>query len=652
MSLPPLDICKLEATEFVSEVDINQVWQVVCKLYGETDNVRVTGQRNFDTRYLNYQQKSGQREYDFFDHNEKVKGDWRAHFLTRTAQILLHSSDPAFLPINVEHGDRCECSLPKIPEQPVPECDCWGEGIDPTHHAVLLRLMAVPPQSNIAKCFLDQSQRDAHFSDVEDAYTKRRLLVPFRYAEYFAEGFKTRALDLLDMLIRECRFQPRLLPIHCEFMYHSELFQLYLSGTDQAHHNAHALFVEFLSNVEQLEFYWMGGLKGDYGDGKSNNPSMCIPKVVLEAILVSQAPKLDTLSFRVYSSQSTFTPYYLPMLDGFLEDIAPFFSAIHAKNSRNEFLPISTPYSGLKRLHIFGNIVQQSHADIISSIILYQSAIEGLEIMCKSREISPSYLLDPIVSIFSQPQFQYLAFNRWLECDLKEIFQQFIDSNCTCEVRAISTGHEVVIPARSKNSAPPSRKHLCFYTGVGNLSYLGILFEWLREARLNVPLLSITLRMPLGRKMDEHFVHYLDSCHALTINFKRSKVLPDAYLEALSRNPNLTSLRLHNCSFNVEMFCEILRNIYTNCANLTELSLQNNKLNVLSPKMLNSFFEAILSYPHLEQLSLDLRYNNLKDEDVDVLVKVWRGTEHVQKCLESLTLDSEQQQEKVEELIV
>lgn len=483
-SLPPLDVCRLEDTEVARDVDLNEVWLTLCRLYGETDNLRVTGKRSFDRRYLDYH-KSGSQEFSLFDHNEKVKGDWRAYFLTRTAQILLHSFDPACLPIMVSHDERCDLaksgdgSAAVTPEEGGADCDCWGSGVDPDHRTFLQRLMAVPPECHVAKCFLEMEQRARHFKDVWDGDNERRLLVPFRYADYFPDddeegrGRRVFALDLLSMLVRECRFQPVLLPVHCEFMYHSELYQLYLSGgvgPGSHDHQARALFVEFLSRLEQVEFYWMGGLRG--GDGSfGTNPSLHVPGMVLEAALVSPAPKLDTIGLQVYAKDSF--PYYVPNLDDCLDEIAPFFSPLHAKNSQREYLPLSTPYSGLKRLHLWGNITQDRQVDALTSLILHQSGVEGLELMLGSKRVSPNQLLDPLVSIFSHSQFRYLTFRRWRDCDMRDLFLQFVESNHTCEIHAVAFGHEIVIPVRSGKSldGPPPRKHLCFSSRMIDDSY-------------------------------------------------------------------------------------------------------------------------------------------------------------------------------------
>lgn len=175
---------------------------------------------------------------------------------------------------------------------------------------------------------------------------------------------------------------------------------------------------------------------------------------------------------------------------------------------------------------------------------------------------------------------------------------------------------------------------------------------WLDEARLQVPLESVVIKQPLAkRSLQACLVRNLPTCRRLSINYKRSQPLPAEYLTALGQNSNLVALKLHNCSFPVEKFCETLSSLYANCPNLRELSLQNIKLNSLPAEKLKQFYETLLSSPHLEELCVDLSYNKLREGDVDLLVKTWRERQNLRR-LASLSLDSELLQNKVDELVL
>ncbi len=105
-----------------------------------------------------------------------------------------------------------------------------------------------------------------------------------------------------------------------------------------------SLFVEFLSELQHVDFC-SGGRLQETGKIKTI-PSYYIPKLFFEAVFENPSPKLDTVCIRMDKSTK---------LDGCVLDIAPYFSSDHhAEASKNRSLPIGTPYSGLKNIHIFG----------------------------------------------------------------------------------------------------------------------------------------------------------------------------------------------------------------------------------------------------------------------------------------------------------
>ena len=180
-------------------------------------------------------------------------------------------------------------------------------------------------------------------------------------------------------------------------------------------------------------------------------------------------------------------------------------------------MPTSTPYSGLKKIHIFGDIISEECGNAISSIILHQSGIEDLEIMCTSKKLTLNYILDPIMDIFSQPQLQSFACKGWKDYDFEVIFRQFLESNRDFEISASVGGHEVVIPARNPDSYPLCQKTLRFYFHFYNKSSKGIIFSWLQKAKVEGPLKLIkieqqSLAVPYVRLVSDSF---LSTCQAL-----------------------------------------------------------------------------------------------------------------------------------------
>lgn len=653
MALPPLDICKLEAAGVGCGVDMNEVWHVVCKLSDETDNIRITGNPLFDSRYLNYDDRKKEEPIDsnFYDRDTKVRGDWRTHFFTRTAQILLHSSNPKHLPNPLAHSERCDFVRPEVPEQDFVglKCDCWGNGIDLTHKVVLQRLMTVPPHSNIAKTFSKMEQRSAHFMDTVGAHNGSvLLLVPFRYAEYFTTDTCTSVIDLLRMLVKGCQFRPKLLPVHCEFFLYSELYQLFLSA-DEDKSPACSLFTEFLSDLEHVEFYWLGGLRGPNEQGEMTfraNPSMHIPGVFLEAVLSLPSPKLDTVCLREYA------PY--ASVDSCLDNIAPLFSS--GDDYKSNRLPISAPYKGLKRLHVIGQLLEETSGSIISSIILHQTLIEGLELRCRSKAVKPGDILDPICHILTQPSVQFLVLSTWQDYEFKELFFRFLDMNAHCDISFATHTEEVVIPARDVQSGQ-QRKVLRFLPFVNDISYTGVIFAWLKEANVNTSLRSITAKYPFPTSKNRQcFLSCLATCRSLTLQVKGCQRFPfaDCFGE-LSCNRSLQTLQIHGClpfTSLIDRFCTALSAIYANCASeLLELSLLNNRISSLPPDKLELFFKTLVSSTNLSRLSVNLKGNDLKDAHLDVLLKVW-GETKTRPEFKSLLLDSPEQEERVAEMVL
>ena len=657
-SLPPLDICKLEKTSIVAGIDMNEVWYVICKLYDETDNIRITGNQNFDKRYLDYRLDEDKvHNNDDLDSNSKVKGEWRSHFFTRTAQILLHSFNPSSLPTAVVHSNNCN-SLNETAE-----CDCWGLGLDPDHQIILQRLMAVPPQSSIAKFYSDLKWRSNHFKDTAVSNYYGHLLIPFRHAPYFGEDCNTSAIDLLDMLVRTCHFQPKLLPVRCEFFFYSELYRLYLHDRDQWDNLVSDLFVEFLSSVERLEFYWIGGLKDEsstdpMGDTTSNNPMTDMPKLFLDAALATSSPKLDTICINMFSSHSS---YYMPNIDSCLRNIAPLLSSSDPKD--DDSMPVISSYNQLKRLHIGGIINNEHSASILSSIILHQEALEGLELRCTSRKIALDQVIEAVTSISSQPQLQYLKFSQWRvpghqNESFKKIFDQFLDANTDYEIEVSMLNHDVVIPPTTNTTSTANLhgKVFQFFSYLGDplvSSQAGLVFAWLHERGPKPPLRSIKLASSIQGYNEKCLLSYLSTCESLTIDYKGGLQLPSKYLDQISLNCSLKVLRLNKCTsfFSlVDKFCAMLSAVYKNSVSLKELSFQGYKFSKLPGEKLELFFRTLLSFHNLQQLTIDLRGCQWSEADLDLMLKIWRETGG-EKKLASLLVDSSKHKDKLRAIV-
>ncbi len=651
MSLTPLDICKLERTDVVRDIDMNEVWRSVCVLYYEPNNLLVTGNSAFDSRYLNSTPIEEDPITDDGGSDIDVIKDWKRHFLTRTIQILLHSFDPSSLSFPVSHNSGCNSTNDSTDGPPL-ECDCWGNGLDPKHQNVLQRLMTIPPRSYFTECYYNLEQRSKFFLDTTVLDYYGRLLVPPRYGRYFTANIEVSSATLLELLVKTCQFRPKLLPIHCEFMFHSELFQLYLNSQEEWRANIHCLLTELLSEVECLEFRWMGGLQyTDSQSGKttySNNPSTLIPKLMLEAVLVNPAPKLRRVCINMISS---FMRYYMPKIDCCLSNIAPYLSAstTNQGDELDDSLPVSAPYGGLKELRVCGTFEDPKSDSVLSSIIQHQSVLEGIELKCVSQKLTLGLLLSTVTELSSQRDLRYLHINNWQvpghqnHIAFKEIFNNFLNAHRDCKIDVTMSGQEATLsPEESNSSTSSSTRSLKLISHIADNSFSGSIFLWLHERKITQPLLSLSLSTPILERNGEGLLEQLSTCQSLLFESNAGvNLFTTAYMRRISLNTNLRVFRLNNSNSFISDFDEMhkmLSTLFSNSNFLTEVSFQGDKLCKLSSLQLESLFKVIFSYTLLEHLSVNLKNNNLQDSVLQLLVQTWKAVGE-KKIIKSLKVD-------------
>ena len=658
MSSPPLDICKLEVTEVAAGIDMNEVWRVTCLLYDETDNIRITGNPKFDSRYLNYRSRdrSSTDEDDDVQEDDslqpqlrlhvpqsfysvstrqqadvadgKVKGDWKAHFFTRTVQILLHSFDPSKLPDNsLKHSNVC-----KSLNDSETECDCWGEGLDPDHRAVLLRLMTVPPQSNISKAYRNCSHRSNHFQEIFDDARYGRIFLPFRFAQYFGADFQTSSIELLSLVVETCHFRPKLLPVRCEYFFYTDIYRTYIQNPEKWVATMSSIFTDFLSNIECLEFFWVGGLRDkdvDLNIEGIPSPVTLMPKLFIESAFSSPTPKLDTIEISMFKFMTyyaglvkiNFFPDYMPKADSCLQLIAPFFCSLDGEGQSR------IAYNGLKRIHISGIFEEEISDSILSSLLGNQRKLEGVRLSCKAGRLDKTR--DTIASLSAQPHLEYLIINMWQVHnhsmdDFREVFDNFVDSSSDCALSLSSVDHNITL-------APPSShfercRVLRLYTSYNNTYRVGRLFEWLQSRKVNLIAISMVIKGAVERNVQQYVCPYLSTCKWVKFDSKVSTSTFSAnFLSRIASNENILELTLNNCKIPVADFCQALEGLYARNKELKRLSYCSNKLNKVSKQDLELFFKTVLSYSQLDQLVLDIRKNNLTSADMETMKNAWRS---------------------------
>ena len=655
-SFPPLDVCKLEATNVASGIDMNEVWHAICLLYDETDSIRITGNLRFDSRYFDRSSGDDKEDDDCEDEtaassggeqrlsfrgsrkadqvDEKVKGNWKAHFFTRMIQILLHSFDSAKYRKKpwFKHSDLCnslnsinsEFSISQFSETRQNDCDCWWAGLDPDHRMVLRRLMTIPPGSSISKMY--RSLSSTHFLSVPGDLRHGTMLVPFRYAQYF---YYVTTKDLLAVIMGTCRFRPKLLPVRCEFFYHTEIYQSYLSDSKEWRLTLMELLVDFLSEVECLEFYWMGGVKDEDLAGPADSvscPISGIPKLFLECTFVNPTPKLDTLQISMYK----FLRHYMPRADSCLRQVAPFFCSLDGVvnfedtcTSRTEVCP-QEPYGGLKNLHIVGIFWDESSDYILSLLLDSQPHLEGLKLAFKALKMDETRKAMAVVA--RNPLLQYLMVDAWqipnhVMTDWREVFDNFVTGHSHCALSLASVGH--IIDLVPPNSNAKHFKNLSLYTFNNSTYGAGRLLEWLQFTEAGLMPASVTISGPVERQSEPFAIPYLKT--SKRIEFKSKVVLkfPPSFLSAIASNTNLQVLILSNCKVPVTDLSQLLQELFSKNTELRKLSYCHNRLGRLTREEFELFFRTVFSYPRLEQLILDISYNNLNKAHLDTMGKIW-----------------------------
>ena len=200
MSLPPLDICRLELNPVVSEVDMDAVWLAISEFYKEAHIAQVITKKHFKYHRAISQRYADLAESAFYD---QVRNSWRALFLTRTVHILLHSFDPSNLPITVEH--RSWCNTRRSHASP---CSCEACGFDANHCVLFQRLIDVPLYFENT-----ETRWEIYLETLREFSRSARHRFP-----KFAED-KITALELLKVFVTDCQFKPKVLLINCEFVY-------------------------------------------------------------------------------------------------------------------------------------------------------------------------------------------------------------------------------------------------------------------------------------------------------------------------------------------------------------------------------------------------------------------------------------------------
>ena len=645
MSSPPLDICKLETTEAAHGLDMNDIWRVTCLLYDETDNIRITGNPKFDTRYLDYRSNRDEASDDEergstrsnsqvgsfvtdvsrtgtsrqnLKADEKVRGDWKAHFFTRTVQILLHSFDPSELQDDsIKHSNVCNSLNDSETDQS--ECDCWGEGLDADHQMVLRRLITLPPQSAISKVYTNFFKSSNGFQAITDDERYDQMLIPFRYSHFSEENFTISAIKLLSLIVEECHFRPKLLPVRCEFFFYTQIYRTYLQNHEEWVENMSKVFADFLSEIECLEFFWVGGLRdSDVQVEGLQNAVTSVPKLFLDSTFCNPLPKLDSIEISMFK----FMRYYMPKVDSCLKLIAPYFCSL---DEVVDCAQLTVPYDRLENIHIAGIFEDEASDGILSSFLGNQKVLRGVKLAIKAGRMDKT--LEVLAAISGDSQVENVTVNMWqvhnhTMDDFREIFENFVSADSGCCLSLSSVDHSIDLAPPTLTTVGRCRV-LRLYT-FNNATYgVGRLFEWLQSMSVDLLPTSVVISDSVARKVHQYVTPYLSTSARVEIVSKICIKLPPVFLSSISSNSNLQTLTLNNCKVPIMDFCQALQQLFTRNTNLQRLSYCSNKLSKLPKEELEAFFKTVFSFSRLDQLLLDISKNNLQAADLDAVGRIW-----------------------------
>ena len=361
-SIPVVDVCRLEGTQFTSEIDMNLVWGHIYRNYSK---IKGSSWRDVYFTELLSTILSGSRPYGYFKIGEQY-----------TELNYGHPVDKVNYLVAIERMEK-RGSL-KVLKLPKPSYGVWPGKMMPIREP--LRTKYLRARNTIA-CIVNRNYVTRFKGVIPPGKSYQETcqhtqLIPPRYLKLFPEGsYYLPDVTALDLIIRKCHYCLK------EISVVVDSFSRFLLNFEHEGGSIDCLNQLF----QEVESLTVGNTIASYDiDEEPHKINSCL-KVLLDLVLGSKSPKLASLNVELKSEQSNQSSEY----GSVIKSITPVFS---------------TSYAGLKKLALLATVDISPDVQNLISITDCQSELHTISITITSETWKAFHLRFSITPL--QPWFQ------------------------------------------------------------------------------------------------------------------------------------------------------------------------------------------------------------------------------------------------------
>ena len=599
-----MDMIKLEGTNAVRGIDMNAVWKKVCdqRLTLITDCPFEFG------------------KYFHFD------GSWKEHFFAVFTSLLLNL-------FYASHFHRRVVSDLVILLIGYPNFCAFTEPV-------------VSHPTSLYQCFIANRFISLYY-DIKGIAGKLEALS-----------------SITSYVMNECHYRPKIVYISCTLFYYSPFWK------ERDSPELSCTLREFLSDTQQLVFSTKYDLNSatvsftfeDEDEGDIHDMFHAVPLYVMEVILSSNNPKLETLiitnTCSVFTVQSIVCTVFKLLCEFDISEPERFLTSFST-----ESLLKNVPYKHLKRLSLSMDTSHSQQLDVVEaerleSAIKFQTGLEAVQLngwpcgeyLADTRRSwyseGFSHLFSVLASLFKQPQFWNLELENtsFLPHNLQEVLHTFFTvgsfNHQTLKLGSIHVFPFTKYADSEMSSAFPAVDSNSNDTLLNKSLHLSD-FELSHEQEMLIfsyPLLkleSLTLVNIVSMSHSKSLERAGELLCMNKISYLKTLILkdivvlhqtPQSVVSSLLQSPNLQYLEIEHCDIGPGGLLASLSHEIPNCGNLEILKLVRVNLGTQSEDDFRKLFNGIFSLPHVSKLSLDVSSNELTLYHFTIIMNVWKQT--------------------------
>jgi len=594
LNLPALDIIRLESTSVARGINMNIVWEKVCK-QKLCHPVMLNSDYRFDLGCLHYM------------------GSWKEHYLAIVTSIIL----------NVFKGEH--------------ELHCARGAL------------------NLLFCYVNFLTLAKSIPGlVSINYPELLLIVPHRYTE-LQEMLDTPS-TLASFLMKECHYRPKLVYVSCSLFFYSPFwkerdscevsstFREFLGDTRQIVFSTDSEVVKRLDPDDEQDFYEMEQFH-------------LVSRYVMEMILSSNSPQLESVLIDNNCSvvlAARIIRIICDLLCEFnhesLSEPLPFHTSIPPEN-----LLRNVPYKYLKGINFSTNTSDPREqldgytAARLASAVESQINLETVQLSgwpCDKHftdtdwydgEQKFTHLLSVCASLFKQPQFQRLELEvtsvsfSSLQGILHLFFTAISSYHQTLKLNSITIFQQNMMPGT--HVVPGHNTRLLKSLHLSNMeltpSQETLIFSYpllQLESLTLINMTSVLSSKSLGRDATLLQVSGTSNLRRLVLKdvcFDH-QASPRSVISLLLQSPNLTHLELEHCDIDPSGLVTSLSREIPNYSDLRVLKFAQNQLGKQTEQDIRQLCKAIFSLPHASNLKLDVSANDMDMHHFTILLDTWK----------------------------